>query len=121
MIEGISAVTLGTHEMPRAVRFYRALGFEVLHGDEESSFTSFRVGVSYLNQLPAQSAERRWSWWGRVIFYVADVDALYVRALAAGYQPTTVPRDAEWGERYFHLIDPDGHELSFARPLLSSV
>lgn len=26
MIEGISAVTLGTHEMPRAVRFYRALG-----------------------------------------------------------------------------------------------
>ena len=65
MIEGISAVTLGTHEMPRAVRFYRALGFEVLHGDEESSFTSFRVGVSYLN-LIAQPAERRWSWWGRV-------------------------------------------------------
>ena len=30
MIEGISAVTLGTHEMPRAVRFYRALGFGVL-------------------------------------------------------------------------------------------
>ncbi|WP_392683877.1 hypothetical protein [Bradyrhizobium sp. RDI18] len=26
MIEGISAVTLGTHEMPRAVRFYGALG-----------------------------------------------------------------------------------------------
>ena len=26
MIEGISAVTLGAHEMPRAVRFYRALG-----------------------------------------------------------------------------------------------
>src|SRR6266513_3986488 len=92
MIEGISAVTLATHEMPRAVRFYRALGFEVLHGDEESSFTSFRVGVSYLN-LIAQPAERRWSWWGRVIFYVADVDALYDRALAAGYQPTTVPRD----------------------------
>src|SRR5882672_9928067 len=31
MIEGISAVTLGTHEMPRAVRFYRALGFECPH------------------------------------------------------------------------------------------
>ena len=64
MIVGISAVTLGTHEMPRAVRFYRGLGFEVLHGDEESSFTSFRVGVSYLN-LIAQPAERRWSWWAR--------------------------------------------------------
>ena len=75
MIEGISAVTLGTHEMPRAVRFYRALGFEVLHGGEESSFTSFRAGTSYLN-LITQPAGRRWSWWGRVIFYVVDVDAL---------------------------------------------
>ncbi len=28
MIEGISAVTLGTHEMPQAIRFYCALGFE---------------------------------------------------------------------------------------------
>jgi catechol 2,3-dioxygenase-like lactoylglutathione lyase family enzyme len=120
MIEGIGAVTLGTHEMPRAVRFYRALGFEVLYGDEQSSFTSFRAGTSYLN-LVAQPIERRWSWWGRVIFYVADVDELYESALAAGYQPTTSPRDAEWGERFFHLDDPDGHELSFARPLRSSL
>ena len=88
MIEGISAVTLGTHEMPRAVRFYCALGFEVLRGNELSSFTSFRAGMSYLN-LVAQPTERRWSWWGRVIFYVADVDALYERALAAGSRRTT--------------------------------
>src|SRR6202171_2373897 len=120
MIEGISAVTLGTHEMPRAVRFYRALGFEVLHGGEGSSFTSFAAGAGYLN-LIAQPAERRWSWWGRIIFYVSDVDALHQRALAAGYQPTTSPRDAEWGERFFHRNDPDGHELSFARPLRSSM
>jgi catechol 2,3-dioxygenase-like lactoylglutathione lyase family enzyme len=117
MIEGISAVTLGTHDMERAVRFYRALGFDVLHGGEGASFTSFRAGTGYLN-LIVQPAERRWSWWGRVIFYVDDVDALYERALAAGYEPATVPRDAEWGERFFHLVDPDGHELSFARPLL---
>jgi len=38
MIEGISAVTLGTHDMRRAIRFYRTLGFKVLHGGEESSF-----------------------------------------------------------------------------------
>jgi len=61
MIEEISAVTLGTHEMPRAVRFYQALGFEVLHGGEGSPFTGFRAGTSYLN-LIVQPAERRWSW-----------------------------------------------------------
>jgi catechol 2,3-dioxygenase-like lactoylglutathione lyase family enzyme len=116
LIEGISAITLATHDMPCAVRFYRALGFDLLHGGEASSFTSFRAGAGYLN-LIAQPDEKHWSWWGRVIFYVDDVDALYRRALAAGFQPSTVPRDAEWGERYFHLTDPDSHELSFARPL----
>jgi catechol 2,3-dioxygenase-like lactoylglutathione lyase family enzyme len=116
MIEGLSAVTLATHDMPRAVTFYKTLGFEVVHGGETSSFTSFRAGAGYLNMV-AQPDERHWSWWGRAIFYVGDVDKMYERALAAGYRPTTAPRDAEWGERFFHLDDPDGHELSFARPL----
>ncbi|WFU40794.1 VOC family protein [Bradyrhizobium sp. CB82] len=116
MIESISAITLATHDMARAVGFYRSLGFEVLHGGEAETFTSLRAGPGYLN-LIAQPADKHWSWWGRVIFYVADVDAIHQRALAAGWQPSTTPRDAEWGERYFHLTDPDGHELSFARPL----
>src|ERR1700737_187188 len=73
-----------------SVRFYRALEFEVLHGGEESSFTSLRAGASYLN-LIAQPAERGWSWGGRVIFYVADVEPLYDRALTAGYNPAPVP------------------------------
>lgn len=118
MIEAISAVTLGTHDMRRAVGFYRSLGFEMLYGGETASFTSFRAGAGYLN-LIAQPADKLWSWWGRLIFHVADVDAQYECALAAGWQPSTTPRDAEWGERYFHLTDPDGHELSFARPLRS--
>jgi catechol 2,3-dioxygenase-like lactoylglutathione lyase family enzyme len=115
-IESISAVTLATHDMARAVRFYRSLGFHLLYGGEEASFTSFRVGPNYLN-LTLQPRERRWAWWGRLIFYVSDVDALYQRALALGLRPEAPPRDAEWGERYFHLTDPDGHQLSFARPL----
>ncbi|MCC7103554.1 MAG: VOC family protein [Chloroflexi bacterium] len=115
-IDSISAVTLATHDMARAFRFYYALGFPVNYGWEQAEFSSFRVGRGYLN-LILQPADRRWSWWGRVIFYVSDVDALYRRALGAGLAPAAPPRDAEWGERYFHLTDPDGHELSFARPL----
>ena len=118
MIEAISAITLATHDMQRSVRFYAALGFEILHGSESASFTSFRAGGGYLNVI-AQSKEKQWAWWGRAIFYVSDVDAMYQRALAGGFKPSTAPRDAEWGERYFHLTDPDGHELSFARPLRS--
>jgi uncharacterized glyoxalase superfamily protein PhnB len=102
--------------MARAVRFYRTLGFAVVHGGDDAPFTSFRAGGSYLN-LIAQPPSRRWSWWGRVIFYDSDVDGLYARVTAAGVTPEAPPRDAEWGERFFHLIDPDGHELSFAWPV----
>ena len=120
MIEAISAVTLCTHDMRRAVRFYSSLGFEIAHGGEGAAFTSFRAGSGFLN-LITQPAEKSWSWWGRTIFYVSDVDALHKTALAAGHKPSTQPRDAEWGERYFHLTDPAGHELSFARPLPKAV
>jgi hypothetical protein len=113
MIESISAITLATHDMPHAVGFYRMLGFELIHGGDGADFTSFRAGTSYLN-LIAQPAERHWSWWRRVIFYHSDVDGLHARLVAAGYRTDREPRDAEWGERFFHLTDHDGHELSFA-------
>lgn len=54
---------------------------------------------------------------GRVILYVSDVDALYDHALRLGLSPQAPPRDGVWADRYFHLTDPDGHELSFARRL----
>jgi catechol 2,3-dioxygenase-like lactoylglutathione lyase family enzyme len=116
MIEAISAVTLGTHDMTRAVEFFTALGFELLYGGPEAGFTSFRIGESFLNVIQAGD-ERCWSWWGRVIFRVSDVDSLYARVLDLRLTPQAAPRDAEWGERYFHITDPDGHELSFVRPL----
>jgi catechol 2,3-dioxygenase-like lactoylglutathione lyase family enzyme len=115
-IRCISALTLATHDMARAVRFYRSLGFQLNYGGESAAFTSFSLDQGHLN-LTAERPEREWSWWGRVIFYVDDVDALHGQALAEGLTPEGAPRDATWGERYFHIVDPDGHELSFAQPL----
>jgi catechol 2,3-dioxygenase-like lactoylglutathione lyase family enzyme len=114
MIKGISAVTLATHDMRRAVKFYRLLELPVVHGGEEAAFTSFRAGDNFLNLILEPG--RAWSWWGRLIFYHADVDALHARLVAAGWRPDSAPRDAEWGERFFHITDPDGHQLSFAWP-----
>jgi uncharacterized glyoxalase superfamily protein PhnB len=52
---------------------------------------------------------------GRLIFHVSDVDRFWAYLMEKGFHPDT-PHDASWGERYFHMPDPDGHELSFARP-----
>jgi len=116
MIQCISAITLATRDMVRAVGFYEALGFVLKEGGPVARFTSFHVGSGYLNLVLVQG-DRAEAWWGRVIFYVDDVDAQHRRAVAAGLTPSFTPRDASWAERYFHIVDPDGHELSFARPI----
>jgi catechol 2,3-dioxygenase-like lactoylglutathione lyase family enzyme len=116
-VEAISAVTLLTADMEPAVAFYDALGFDLLYGGPTAAFSSFSVGSGYLNvQLDPGRAPGS-PIWGRVIFWVDDVDAAYARVVQHGYAPETEPSDAPWGERYFHVRDPDGHELSFARPL----
>lgn len=115
-IENISAVSLATHDMARAVKFYQTLGFAVANGGPDASFTSMNAGSSFVN-LIARPMNQTWPWWGRVIFYVADVDAMYRQVVENGLRPDASPRDAEWGERFFHITDPDGHELSFAAPL----
>jgi catechol 2,3-dioxygenase-like lactoylglutathione lyase family enzyme len=117
-IEALSAITLATGDMPRAVSFYEALGFPLNFGGPHEPFTSFALGGTYLNLIV--DARAPVAWWGRVIIYVSDVDALYRKALAAGLKPLFEPADAPWGERYFHIADPDGHELSFAKPLRES-
>ncbi|GEM_PF-350914 len=114
-IAGLSAVTFAVSDMARALAFYRALGFRVKYGGETSSFASLVAGASFLNLIHVPNADVRW--WGRAIFYVDDVDAQYRRALDAGITPMFAPQDARWGERYFHVTDPDGHEVSFAKPL----
>jgi len=116
MFQGISAITLAAHDMARSAAFYDALGFVLNFGGPQADFTSFKVGTGFLN-VTKVSSDRHWSWWGRAIFHVADVDAVYERACSKGLTPAFAPRDATWGERYFHIVDPDGHEISFARPL----
>ena len=83
MLTGISAITLATHDMARAVAFYEALGFVLKIGGPAASFTSFRVGNGYLN-LMSVSEQHLWGQWGRAIFYVDDVDAFYAQAVSTG-------------------------------------
>ena len=114
MIRHISAVTFAVRDMARSIEFYRKLGFELLYGDDRAEFSSLKAGEAFVNLSADPRYEHRW--WGRVIFRVDDVDAHY-RALQTQGLRLESPRDAAWGERFFHITDPDGHELSFAELL----
>ena len=117
-IEKLSAITLKVAHMEKSVEFYQdVLGLEILYGGRNASFTSLCIpncDFPIINlQLGQPTAD-----WGRMIFHVSDVDAFWAHLKEKGFEPNR-PADASWGERYFHMHDPDGHELSFARPRLN--
>lgn len=112
-----SAVTLAVTNMEKSCAFYEELGFRYHRGGPTDTFTTLIAGNAFLNlQLHDEYAAPE-QVWGRVIFWVVDVDAVYRHITSAGYEPDDAPSNAPWGERYFHIKDPDGHEISIARPL----
>src|SRR5438876_11924715 len=116
MVEKISAVTFRVSNMKASVQFYRdVLGMEVLYGGEGAFFSSLRPGDAESAILNLEQGEPV-NGWGRLIFHVAGVAALWTRFNDLGLGPErrrNVPR----GERYSHMLDPDAHALSFPRPL----
>ncbi len=127
----LSAVTLHVTDMSASVEFYAVLAGTIVFGGSDSAFTSIRLGGddihdgSFLNLAlrregtdpvgPAAPTDR--VGWGRWIVHVDDPDEIHARFADRGFVSETAPSDAPWGERYFHIRDPDGHELSVARPI----
>ena len=137
-VYAISAVTLFIGNMERSCSFYsRIPGFKLVYGGSTTgSFTTYEVGIgqsknnpkTFLNlELaspigPDSIIDDRRKHFGRIIFHTEDVDKLYSYLKNNQDLSKTIlfedePRDAAWGERYFHIHDPDGHQLSFAKPL----
>ena len=115
IIDRISAITLKVADMARSVHLYNeVLGLELMYGGPHAAFTSLRTAGAQDAILNLEQGACS-SGWGRLIFHVEDVDELWAYLKASGFD-VPLPRDASWGERYFHLRAPDGHELSFAKP-----
>jgi catechol 2,3-dioxygenase-like lactoylglutathione lyase family enzyme len=115
-VQKISAFTLKVGSMQASVGFYRdLLGMKLVYGGEEECFSSLCTSHSNGPILNLEQGNPV-AHWGRLIFYVSDVDAFCAYLKEKELRPGA-PQDASWGERYFHMSDPDGHALSFAHPL----
>ena len=101
-------------------------------GFSTDSFTTYEIGSGESKNIPKTylnlelttpistdyNIDDRRKHFGRIIFHTVDVDKLY--SYLKNNQDLELedePRDATWGERYFHIRDPDGHQLSFAKPI----
>jgi catechol 2,3-dioxygenase-like lactoylglutathione lyase family enzyme len=135
-VHRISAVTLIIKNMERSCNFYSQIpGFKLVYGGSSTdSFTTYQIGkcipTVYLNLelsvAPTNSNHNEQSknktHFGRIIFHTKDVDKLYSYLRSNKCVANTIsfqnePMDAPWGERYFHICEPDGYELSFAKPI----
>jgi uncharacterized protein len=119
----ISLVTLGVTDVPRAARFYEAMGFSrKMRGAPEHEVAFFDAGPVALSlyvvsglardagfapatKLPAfRPSSLAWNCASE-----AEVDAVMARALKAGATELVPAKEADWGGYHGHFLDPDGH------------
>jgi len=112
----ISALTLATDDLEAAIRFWQRLGFTLEGVFDEGGFATLE-GLRGAKLNLVRKRGYRGAWFGRPVIHVADVDSLYQALREDGFRCEAPPRDAPWGERFFHVQDPDGHEIAIARPL----
>jgi catechol 2,3-dioxygenase-like lactoylglutathione lyase family enzyme len=139
----ISAITLKVKDMEKSSSLYSKIpGFRLTYGGKPSDrFTTFEIGegsnaTTYLNlelievnegssdfsKIPNLGKTRANEDFGRIIFHTKNVDRLYSYMKHDEYISKLIvienkPTNAPWGERFFHIREPDGYQLSFAQPL----
>ena len=122
-VSKISAVTLLVSDMKRSVDFYSKIpNFKIVYGGSEAQFTSFLIDDAVKSYLNLKLGKTHSTDFGRIIFYTDDVNGLFAymqddKTVSALGKFESKPQDAIWGERFFHITDPDGYKLSFATPL----
>ena len=122
-------------------------GFSLTYGGKASDrFTTFEIGkgskiTTYLNleSIEKEEEEEKDSSdfykksnlgrkmkgsedFGRIIFHSENVDKLFSYMKQDEYISKSIvfenePTNAPWGERFFHIREPNGYQLSFAQPL----
>ena len=120
----ISAVTLLVSDMNKSVDFYSKIpNFKIVYGGPKNQFTSFLINGTVKSYLNLKLNETHSPDFGRIIFYVDGVDELFAymqkdETISGLGKLESKPQDATWGERFFHLLDPDGYKMSFATPIV---
>jgi uncharacterized glyoxalase superfamily protein PhnB len=114
----LNAIGIAVSNMAESIRFYRLVGLDVPDTPDEGHVDAFLPsGVRFM--LDSEDVIRSFlpDWKrsdGNQISIAiecsspAEVDEIYARVVAAGFEGEKEPWDAFWGQRYALLGDPDG-------------
>jgi len=118
----LNAVGIAVSDLHRTIEFYRVLGLE-LHADGEEDHVEATMANGSRLMFDTEEVIRSFMPdWTRAdgnqvslafeCASTAEVDEVYGRVVAAGFEGEKEPWDAFWGQRYALLIDPDGVRIN---------
>ena len=126
----LNAIGIAVSDMAASIRFYRLLGLDVPGTPDEDHVDAFLPnGVRFMLDSEDVMRSFREDWVRRTGNQLsfplecgspAEVDEVYARVTAAGFQSEKEPWDAFWGQRYALLLDPDGVEVSLYAALATA-
>ena len=114
----LNAIGIAVSNMAESIRFYRLVGLDVPETPGEGHVDAFLPsGVRFM--LDSEDVIRSFlpDWQrsdgNQVSLAIecsspSEVDEIYARVVAAGFEGEKEPWDAFWGQRYALLGDPDG-------------
>lgn len=123
MRQRVSVITLGVRDLPRARRFYEALGWQTGAGPDDD-VVFFQAGDMVLalwdrGRLAEDSCVEDSPGWGGVTLALnlgsrEEVDAVTEDARAAGATIGREPAETFWGGYSSAFVDPEGHPWEIA-------
>ena len=122
----LNAIGIVASDLGRSIAFYRLLGVDLPEGGEGHIEATLPSGTRLM--LDEESVVRSFRPdWSREVgnqlslafecSSPAEVDELWDRAKADGFDAEEEPWDAFWGQRYAQLRDPDGVPVDLFAPL----
>jgi uncharacterized glyoxalase superfamily protein PhnB len=111
---------MAVKDIPTSLKFYRLLGLDIPESTEDHvefvTAGGFRIAWDEI-----KLAKDVYPNWVEPVGHrmtlafkcadAAEVNALYDKAIKAGYQSKAEPWDAFWGQRYAVVVDPDGNNV----------
>lgn len=123
----LNYIGITTSDMARSLAFYRQLGLPVPAGADTLPHVEVDLGggvrLAWDTDEVVRSYDPDWRGdgaAGRVGLAFAcgspaEVDAVYAELTGAGYPGLLAPGDAEWGQRYAVVRDPDDNSVDLVR------
>ena len=117
----LNAIGIAVADLRRSMQFYRLLGLDLPEDPEDPADGHVEATMANGTRLMFDTEEVIDSFlpeWRRAngnqvslafeCSSPAEVDDVYARVVAAGFEGEKAPWDAVWGQRYALLGDPDG-------------